>query len=287
MEPPQNIQLLFQIAEGSGNSDTLIRPEDIEWNYLTSRGWRSQPLQSAEILIDTTLGLQQSGIMAFQIGADAVKGKLQNEAGLHWLRATLIGKNRDGKFKDPANASRAINIHTQAISAVLQNAENATEHLKAGLPAGQIVALAERSSAIKKVIQPYASFSGKPAEQAHAFYTRISERLRHKQRATTWWDMERMVLQKFPELFEVKVVAHTGVDEQGFYTEFLPGYTTLVLVPHLRNPNATNPFQPKASVALREAVRTYLTPLCAAFAFDKDALQVVNPSYKPYCFLFA
>lgn len=287
VELPQNLQILFQIAEGSGNSDTLIRPEDIEWSYLSSQGWRNQPLQPGEIIIDTTLGLQQSGIMAFQIGADAVKGKLQLEGGLYWLRASLSGKNSAGKSKDPSNAARAIAIHTQAISAVLQNPENAIEHLQAPLPAGSISALVERNSAIRKVLQPYPSFAGSPPEQGHSFYTRVSERLRHKQRAVTWWDMERIVLQKFSELFEVKAIPHTGFDEKGVYTEFLPGHTTLVLVPHLRNINAVNPFQPRTSVALRESVRVYLRPLCAAFALEADALHIVNPTYEPVLFSFS
>jgi hypothetical protein len=286
--PPQSLNLLFHIAEGSSFfSNTIIRPEDIEWSYLTENGWQETPMQSGTIVMDTTLGLQQSGIMAFQIGSDATKSTSRITPGLHWLRAALTGKNPDGSFKNPAHAARAIAVHSQAATAVLQSAEDASEHLKTPLPAGRIANLAERNSAIKKVLQPYPSFAGSPAEQDPAFYTRVSERLRHKQRASSFWDMERIVLQQFPELFEVKVLPHTGFDEEGFYTEYLPGHTTVVVVPNLRNPNAVNPFQPRASAALREKVLQYLRPLCAAFATGGDVLHIINPVYEPILLSFS
>jgi len=99
--------------------------------------------------------------------------------------------------------------------------------------------------------------------------------------------MERIVLQQFPELFEVKVLPHTGFDEEGFYTEYLPGHTTVVVVPNLRNPNAVNPFQPRASAALREKVLQYLRPLCAAFATGGDVLHIINPVYEPILLSFS
>jgi hypothetical protein len=285
---PQSLNLLFHIAEGSSFlSNTIIRPEDIEWSYLTENGWKDMPLQSGAIVMDTTLGLQQSGIMAFQIGSDVTKNATHITPGLHWLRAALTGKNPDGSFKNPVFAARAIAVHSQATVAVLQNAENASEHLKMPLPAERIANLAERNSAIQKVLQPYPSFSGAPAEQYPAFYTRVSERLRHKQRASTFWDMERIVLQQFPELFEVKVLPHTGLDGEGFYTEYLPGHTMVVVVPHLRNLNAVNPFQPLASAALREKVHNHLQPLCAAYSLQSGALYVVNPVYEPILLSFS
>ena len=278
-DPPQNLHLLFQIAEGSAESTEAIVPGDISWHYLTDRGWRDTALSDSEIFIDSTLGLQKSGILAFQIGRDAGKNATQLPHGLYWLRASIQ--------KDPAGAARARAIHTQATTAVFQENDNDPAHLSQVLPEGAITALVERSSAIRKVEQPYSSFGGLPAEPDQRFYTRVSERLRHKQRAVTLWDIERLTLQQFPALYEVKAIPHTGVDENGFYSEFQPGQVTVVLVPQLRNRNAVNPLQPRASSALLEEARRYLLPLCMPFAQGANALQVVNPRYEPVLLSFS
>jgi len=278
-DPPQNLHLLFQIAEGSAESTTVVGPEDIQWHYLTDRGWRGTALSGSEIFIDTTRGLQKSGIMAFQIGRDAGKNATQLPGGLHWLRASIQ--------KDPAAAARALAIHTQAITAVFQENGNDPAHLFKPLSEGALTALVERSSAIRKVVQPYSSFGGSPAEPDQRFYTRVSERLRHKQRAVTLWDIERLTLQQFPALYEVKAIPHTGLDENKFYSEFQPGQVTVVLVPQLRNRNVVNILQPRASSALMEEVRRYLQPLCMPFAWGAKALQVVNPRYEPVMLSFS
>ena len=37
------------------------------------------------------------------------------------------------------------------------------------------------------------------------YYTRVSERLRHKNRAIQLWDYEHLILQNFPHLYRVKM----------------------------------------------------------------------------------
>lgn len=273
-EPPQNLHLLFQVAEGSALPGEVIRREDIEWNYLTKNGWRERPLSGSEILADTTQGLQKSGIIAFNIGSDAAKETTFLPHGLHWIRATIQ--------KNPAGATQAVAIHPQAVTAVFQDNGNDPAHLLAPLFAGAITGLTERDSAVRKVQQPYASFGGAPDEPDGYFYTRVSERLRHKGRAVTLWDMEHLVLQRFPELYEVKALPHTGIDESKQYSEFQPGQTTVVVIPKLLNQNAVNPLQPAVSVALQEEVRRYLLPLTTSFlGHTQNALHVINPRYEP------
>ena len=274
MTTPQNLHLLFQIAEGSATIDDIIRDEDIQWDYLTADGWRNEPLKGSEIFINTAQGLQKSGIVACSIGSDASTDCPLLPKGYHWLRAKID--------KDPAGAARTIAIHTQAVTAKFQDNHNDPAHLLVPLPADSVSGLVQREQAIRSVKQPYASFDGASAEQAHPFYARVSERQRHKQRAITLWDIERLVLQQFPQLYEVKVIPHAGLDGEGCYSEFRPGQLTVVLVPKLRNQNALNPLQPMVSNALREAVKRYLLPMTASFAGqNENALQVINPRYEP------
>ena len=272
---PANLQLLFQLAEGSAISTNILQPGDIEWTYLTNQGWRNQPLEGSEISADTTSGLQKSGIIAFSIGRDAGKESSLMPAGFHWLRASIQ--------KDPAGASQAIAVHTQAVKAIFKDQNNAPGHLQQPLPAGRITALAESESAIRKVEQPYPSFGGLPAESNSNFYTRVSERLRHKQRAITLWDIERLVLQRFPSLYEAKVIPHTGfTGPRKLYSEFLPGQITVVAIPQLRHQNAANLLQPSVSAVMLEEIRAYLRPLATLFVGRaENAIHLINPFYEP------
>ena len=288
LEPPKNLNLLFQIAEGSGEPTNTIQTHNIEWNYLTTEGWRSKPLTDQEILIDTTQALQKSGIIAFNIGKDAGTLSTLLPEGYHWLAARLKGSPEEQPIINPKGAARTIAIHTQAITAIFEDQNNDPNHLQAPLAAGSITKLQKRERAIRGVQQPYASFGGSMLEKNPSFYARASERLRHKQRAITLWDIERLILQRFPQLYEVKVIPHAGLDEEEdggityhHYSEFCPGQLTVVVISKLRNQTVVNPLQPLASNALREEVRRFLLPLTAhIIGQETDNLHVINPRYE-------
>ena len=50
------------------------------------------------------------------------------------------------------------------------------------------------------ITQPFESYGGKDAENENDLYTRISERLRHKDRGVTAWDYEHLILSNFSHL---------------------------------------------------------------------------------------
>ena len=58
---------------------------------------------------------------------------------------------------------------------------------------------------------PFISKEAKPSRsEALEYYRRISERLRHKNRAITSWDYEQIILENFPEVFKVKCLNSTN-----------------------------------------------------------------------------
>lgn len=272
LQPPQNVHLLFQTLEGSTESVDAVRPQDIQWHYLAAAGW--SPLSGQGIVTDTTEGLQQPGMMAFNISHDAVNRSAALPSDLHWLRASIQ--------KDPAGAAQMIALETQVVTAVFNDRNNDPDHLLAPLAANRINALNQHNSAIKKVSQPYPSFNGAPAEQDVPFYSRISERLRHKQRVTSLWDYERMVLAAFPEVYKAKSIPHTAIDAERFYSEFLPGHTSIVVIPRSYRYHAVNPLEPKASASLLEKIGRYLRVYGSGFVSGRlQRLQVINPRYEP------
>jgi len=93
----------------------------------------------------------------------------------------------------------------------------------------------------------------------------VSERLRHKSRAVTMWDYERLVLQEFPEIYKVKCINHTQIIEHHIsstvtYTdnELKPGYALVVPIPSLHNKNAYDPLRPNTSLGVLYDIKQYL-----------------------------
>ncbi|NPE69149.1 hypothetical protein HLB25_21895, partial [Dickeya dadantii] len=59
------------------------------------------------------------------------------------------------------------------------------------------------------------STGGAPRESTRQFRQRLSEQLRHKGRALTGWDYERLVLQHFPDIDQARCFPHTRFSVPG------------------------------------------------------------------------
>lgn len=265
----QTVSILFQVAEGSENPvlDPFTNEDKIDWHVLSNNEWIY--LNRNYVLEDTTNNLLQPGIIKFLIPREATLFNTWLDAGLIWLRATIT--------KHPDRVPKMIALHTNAVKAQFSDQGNDLKHLDSALPAGTISKMINRLAKIKKVSQPYASFDGKPEENLPDFYKRVSERLRHKQRAVTLWDYEQLVLEKFPEIHKVKNLNHTKyLDDTDMVHEFSPGYVTLVVVPDLRNKNFYDPLQPRVSQNKLSQINNFLKPLCSMHV----NFRAINPHYE-------
>lgn len=272
LEPRQSLYLFFQVAEGSADPE-LSRP-DVHWSYFGNNKWI--PFEDKEIISDSTNGLIKSGIITFDIPEAATRdNNTLLSSGYHWLRASV--------HSNSAAISDMIDIKAQAVQASFVNNDNDSNFLADSLPQGSISKMAVKDAAIKKVIQPYSSFGGKVKEQGAQFHTRVSERLRHKRRGISIWDYERLVLEKFPDIYKVKCINHSTYSfaQDGLEisrSEFAPGFVTLIVVPDLKNKNAVDPLEPRVSLSRLEEIKKYLGTLISPFAQKK--LQVLNPLYE-------
>lgn len=264
LDPPQNLSVLFQVAEGSANPD--LPQQNVNWSYLSGNEWFDFP--SANILSDSTNGLITSGIIEFSVPQKASSDNTVLPAGSFWIKASVTD--------DSAAICDMISIQAQAITAEFVDDGNDPNHLNASLPAGSIGGLLNSNSAISSVSQPFASFGGTPQEDSDSYYTRVSERLRHKNRAIMIWDYEHLVLQQFPKIYKAKCLSHTRYISGDDINELSPGDVSLVLVSNLENKNAVDPLQPKTSLATLTEVQSELkkkNPPCAE-------LYVKNPIYE-------
>ena len=284
--PAQNLSMLVQVNEGS--EDISVDPPAVSWFYLSVDGWK----ELGHLLVaDSTGSLLKSGIITFTVPNDMDNDTTELAAGLLWIMA--------GIEEHAAGLPKVTAVYTNAVKATFSDNANDPEHLAVPLPAGKIVKLFGADAAIKKISQPYASFGGKKMESGDLFYSRSSERLRHKHRAITIWDHERLVLNEFPEVYLAKCLNHTGytidcdlpANDPGRvkYKEQLPGHVMLVTVPFINNLHTGNIYQPTLSASKLADIKNFIHGLDNAGSCNKYvkalhcghvALHVVNPQYE-------
>lgn len=265
LHPAQNLSVLFQVLEGSEDADTA-RP-DVTWTYLSENQWL--PFKSMDILSDSTNGLLTSGIINFSFYKETTKTDTVLTTGKHWIRATIP----DGRAAIP----EFVDIITQAVVAEFEDESNDPNYLAKALAAETIAKLEFSDSSIRGITQPFASFGGAVQEESTAFYTRVSERLRHKQRAITIWDYERMILQAYPSVYKVKCLNHTRyTGNLDSYNQLLPGHVSVIVVSNVQNKNAVNPITPQTSLNRLEEIKEFLDD----YRTDPIELHVQNPAYE-------
>jgi len=267
--------LLLQVADGTANP--LENMTTVDWYYMSADNWKKFDKQS---LTDNTNNLTRSGIAMLKVPADATVNNSRADAGLLWVKL-VVNNHADAVcnlLAVIANAGRATFV---------QNAANKIFYTKA-VDGNIISKFAMPDAAVKKVQQPYPSFGGRVAETDTQFYIRVSERLRHKNRAVATWDYERLVLQNYPQIHKVKCINHTGlVTKEGGtdqkYTEVLPGHVTVVTVPDLTNQTTANLLRPYTSIGLLTEIQEYLQKVTSPFV----KLHVINPQFEEVQFDFS
>lgn len=266
LQPPANVSLLFQIDVGTSSAPEVLKAGETEWSYLNEDSWR--PLSRSAVLNDTTEGFQKPGLVVISVPHEASVEHNTLPSGLVWFRALIR--------RPPESAARTLEIETQAALAEFQPGDSALEdyeaHLRVGLPAGAITRLQRRNAAIKRVKQPAPSFGGHGEEGRVDFFRRCSERLRHRNRAVAAWDLERLVLEAFPEVFKIKCLPHTDATGSA-----KAGNTALVIVPNLHHSGGSNLLEPRAGEVLMGQIKDYLASgLVSPFA----TLHIIHPVYE-------
>jgi hypothetical protein len=247
---PGLISLYFQLQEASGDVNKAI--QKLSWYCLKGNTWHL--LEAQQILHDSTQSLTQSGIISFnlvELTADNSHSILDD--GLTWLKASVPAES--------AAYPQMISIKSQAAMAVFEDSGNDPAHLRNPLAAEKITKFLEKPDGIKAVTQPFESFGGKMKEEAVPFFTRVSERLRHKQRAWNIWDYERIILENFPFVYKTKCISHTTGQ-----TEFAPGHATIIVIPSLVNVATYNKLEPRVSVGNLQKINEFINKPGAASA---------------------
>ena len=272
LSAPQNVSLLFQVEEGSADPLTSKTGTLLHLSYLRDGHW--VPF-AADQVDDRTSELLRSGLLTLSVPADASEGDPCLPGPYRWLRLALSGQT--------GAVCRLRAIHAQGVRLRFRDQDNDLSFLEDALPAESVGKLVAPVAAVKSVLQPYPSFGGRPAESPAAFRTRVSERLRHKGRGSALWDIERLVLGRFPDIHRVKCLNHTrGLPAEGESEgalglhELAPGHVTVVAVPAVSEASPVDPLTPYVSLDVLEQARAYLEQRMSCFA----KLSVRNPHYE-------
>ncbi len=258
LSPSDSINLLVTLAEGS--ADPEVERAVIEWSVLSNNYWK--PLNEQELVEDKTNNFLTTGIINLVIPSLAtVENSILPSPNI-WLKAGLIGSVKA--------VCDIIDIQANGVEVVFCEQQNSEEHLKIPLQAGTIAKLKTPIASVKSVSQPIASFGGKPKETDTTFRTRTSERLRHKNRALTIWDIERILLEEFPFVYKVKCLPHSTPNNWSS-----PGHVTAIIIPNLYNQNAVDPFRPKVSSQTLSVAENLL----ASIGTMQVQYHVTNPRY--------
>lgn len=264
LKPGEAVNLLVQVMEGTTNPKVPKPARHLHWAFLSNNQWIEF---EASKFSDNTLQLVQSGILSFPIPETATTTNTILPTGFIWLRAAVT-EATDAVCK-------LISVDAQAALATFSDNQNAPDFLNTALPAGSVTKLKTPEVAVKKVTQPYSSFGGKPVENDEHFYTRVSERLRHKARAITVWDYEHLVLEAFPEIYKVKCLNHTQI-EDGIYHEVKPGYVSIITIPVQSNIHDSNPLKPFTQQSTLTKIENYLSKRVSCFV----KLRACQPQFE-------
>jgi hypothetical protein len=248
----QRVSLLFQMAEGSG--DATLAPARVRWSVSDGDAWLDLARDESS---DTTRGLITSGIVELVLPAVAPGTLLPGD--LVWIRASVE--------RDSASIPDTVAIHAQAVEARLDESVSTPSPTAEALPPGTIERPLQALPGVAALRQPYASFGGRAAEPEAQLYTRISERLRHKQRAVTAWDYERLVLEQFPEIYTCRCLRGAGAEGTG--------RVVVVVIPDIRDRHPFDPFEPRAPADLIGRIAAFLRERSPHHA----AVDVRNASY--------
>ncbi len=239
------LELNFYIELNNKIVDTynINDKTEIKWSYLSNNlnnknEWIN--FEEKQIASDSTNNLTKSGVISFILPKNAIPKNSSNDdkEDLVWLRLAIL-KNQD--------VYNVKTVRTNCLIARFINNNNDLSHLNKGLPKDTITKLVKRNDKVEKVSQPYYSYGGKPKESIESFYTRVSERLRHKNRALSKLDYEQLILENFPKVLYVRCL--TNCDKN---YNFSPGSIHILVCPDTKIVKQSQESENKPRFQLKE-----------------------------------
>lgn len=195
---PESISIYFELSSKKTKIQNVNTIPTIEWHYLAYNEWHH--MDESKVLYDGTEGFTKSGVVKLQLPMGIRSGNDILDYELFWLSASIYGNTE--------LVCHVIDLQPHGVEAHWIKNEEIVERLREPLPPLAISALETSIPQIQSVRQGFESFGGRPKENSEEFFARVSERIRHKGRGITHWDIERLVMEKFFEVQQVKCISY-------------------------------------------------------------------------------
>ncbi len=249
------LNIFFEID----NPNPYDEKNNVIWSYFFENQWKK--IENNMIIRNTTQNFSRTGITTFIIPDSAIDNHQI------YLRLSIFNRNND--FPE------ILNIRTNCVTATFLNQNNELSHLKSGLLENSIQKFVEANSQIKSIEQPYISQGGQEVEDDANFYARISERLQHKNRASTAKDYEKLILEHFPQISYVLCLPHCK-NNAGKINDFSPGDILLLVRPDKSTIRQNNSLKPIVPEQMLKDIKDYVRELSSPHV----NIDVSNFSYK-------
>ncbi len=233
-----------------------------KWQFLKNNRW--EDITTESIIIDNTDRFLQSGIISIKIPDSITNTHTLINDNLYWIKASVE--------KNSHIAPEIYGLCTN-VARIKWNEQSDGDHLKTKMPENGINKMLRFDPNIESVEQLLQPFNGKLKETTIDYYERVSERLRHKNRAYTNWDYERLLLDKFPVIFKAKCFNARKIKSKNIIG---PGEILVAVIPDITSPLVNNELRPKFGVNFLNKMQNHLQKLSSPFV----KIKVVNPYYE-------
>lgn len=255
----QVLSLLFYLATKSSRFPANAEAS-VSWSVLVDNRWQS--IDASDMRADTTNGLLNTGIISLMLSNISNQNNTVLSSDYAWLRI--------GVGEDPGGYPMTVGIYPHVLIATRQIETSGEADESMTLPAGSISESVQVLEGISSIQQPVASFGGRARESEKEYAVRLGERLRHKSRAIQGWDYERLLLERFPDLWKAQALPcrdSTGGNR--------PGSVLVVVVAGDDSEEVLDPTAPAVSSRQLKDIKTFLMERASSFV----DISVVNPLY--------
>ncbi|GJL74693.1 hypothetical protein [Nitrosomonas sp.] len=203
--------------------------EKLQWFFLSSNQWI--PLSAREVIADSTHGFMTSGIVTLDVPADINLDNTVMPDRFFWL---CVSADRD---MEKFCSLYAIYAQAVQVSRYLPGGEDIHKLMSFNpLPAGSIKQPKQSIPGLDNIWQVQSSVGGRSAENNIDVRIRMSERLRHKNRALLPLDYEQLLLARFPQIYKAKCFANLVPEYDSRYQQICPrirpGHVTIAVLPY-------------------------------------------------------
>ncbi len=259
--PGNTLNLYFQLARNTGNAIDKTTPG---FYYLSKTAWKKLP-----VLNDDTKNFSCSGIIEFNVPPDIAANTGFMPGNNYWI-AIAVANNL-------SSYSKTIYLNSNGIKLQRSGASFLSDKEIPFLRSNTITKPETAIPQLSTISQPFPSVNGRAAENQRSMNSRVSTRIKTKDRAVSSEDYYRLLMQEFKEIFFSTV----------FY-DLAQQCTNVYLVKSVSGSDAANAFTPYVTECEEITIRDFLIKKSSAFAniivsnFEFEAIKLkVNIGLKP------